>query len=397
MHIPGERNVRRSRVNITELALQRQRLQQAARPRSRHQRINRAHAQLGGEGDIAFPAQLGFHAGELARLHPCFEFAPVTPQHRLGKFDTCCRLGNARLHRPQLSHAHAGVGAGALAHAGGELLDCGNGRAQRHNRQHIGKRGKGRGLEQAVVVDLGPRRVLPGGEYFGRHAAMGRHKRVLDLDVVAAGAGEAERMPVIEAAEIGLRHQEKTPLGCAAGLVGHAAGQHPGRGIDAAGKRPLAREAVAAFHRCRLATRKREASGSQCLRVTVPHIFLRAQFKLADVPRVRGEVGVDPRGRRAGLADFEHGVHQHIEAQLGAAKPHRLHQAQQPCFVQISDGLGRHAAQALGFGSARSNARHQRGGSSARFGGAQALGCRCAAGANRDRFGSHGGSPVCIK
>src|SRR5205085_8365076 len=93
----------------------------------------------------------------------------------------------------------------------------------------------------------------------GRESAICRYKNVVDLDVLAAGSGEANDVPGVDDCVVARRHQKHAVLALPGLLVADDGAEHvPRRGIDAARKRPAAAETITALHAPRAAARENQ-------------------------------------------------------------------------------------------------------------------------------------------
>src|SRR6516162_5938740 len=103
-----------------------------------------------------------------------------------------------------------------------------------------------------------------------------RNKHVGDLDIVAAGAGEADYLPRVDDRVVAGGHQEHARFVLPSLLVADDGAEHvPGGGIDPARKRPAAGQPVAAFHPPGAAARKNQGRADQAVGRLAPDFMLR--------------------------------------------------------------------------------------------------------------------------
>ena len=129
-------------------------------------------------------------------------------------------------------------------------------------------------------------------------------------------------------------------------LVADDGAEHvPGRGIDAARKRPAAAEPITALHAPRTAARENQGRADQAVGRFAPDFMLRLGVPHADQPMVSSQVGQHPGGRAAALADHRGQLEQRAKRQLAAADARRLQHPEEAARMQIGDRLVRQAAQ----------------------------------------------------
>ena len=174
---------------------------------------------------------------------------------------------------------------------------------------------------------------------------------------VAAGRPHADREPGVGDREGAGTDQKERPFRRAAGLD-HAAHHHPSAMIDAAGKRELAGDLVAAVYRDD-AGRGDDGSGNGDVEPFAPDRLLRCLGELADVVRVMDHQAAAPGMRGVGLADFAHHLEPGIEPEPVAAEPRRHQNAGDARGQQFIDQFPRHRPRFFRRGGALAEARRQ--------------------------------------
>src|SRR5205814_6870242 len=110
----------------------------------------------------------------------------------------------------------------------------------------------------------------------GRESTIGRNKNVFELDVLAAGAGEADHVPGVDDRVVARGHQKHAVLALPGLLVADHGAEHiPGCGIDAARKRPAAAQPITALHAPGAAARENQGRADQAIGRVAPDLVLR--------------------------------------------------------------------------------------------------------------------------
>ena len=135
--------------------------------------------------------------------------------------------------------------------------------------------------------------------------AVCRHKSVFHHDVVAAGAAQAQHIPVVFNAVVALGQQEGHMLkaGCAIAFGQQSAQEQPVAMLGAGGEAPAAIELETAFHRLGLAGRH-IGRGNAHAAVLAPDIFLRLSGEQTQLPGVHTDHAINPGGGHTALGQF---------------------------------------------------------------------------------------------
>ncbi len=192
--------------------------------------------------------------------------------------------------------------------------------------------------------------------------AISRHERVLDDDVVAAGASEAGGVPGIDDLVIAFRHEIHAPFRHAVGTrrIGwhESTKQRPIAVKTAAGERPASADAKTAFDRYDLAGR-REREPDQRVRILAPHVLRRAIVEQRHHPLRDADHPIDPARRHIAFGE------RHLDLVIGAdidlvtAPALRLQRAEEAGGTHFVDQAMRHASLAIGLGAAFDQLRNE--------------------------------------
>ena len=155
------------------------------------------------------------------------------------------------------------------------------------------------------------------GELGEGERAMDGDEHVADHDVLAAGAREPHRVPVVVDAAVGRGHEEKSRLGRTVRLRDHAAEKLPLRVVAAAAEASRPGQPVSAVRRDCVSDRRIGPGGERA--AVVPDLVLRRARKAGDQPLVRGEQAIDPAGRPATAGNGGDDLDEHVESVLEAA------------------------------------------------------------------------------
>ncbi|MNF29719.1 hypothetical protein D3C84_104320 [compost metagenome] len=221
--------------------------------------------------------------------------------------------------------------------------------------EHLGERHAVQRRRVQRAAGVGRVVVLLGGV-----GAVEGHEGVLDHDVVAAGAAQADHVPVALDAEIALRHQEgpvAVALADARGQV--AAEEHPVAVLAAGGEAPAPADAVAALH-FRDPGHRHVGRGDQRRGILAPHLLLRLLGEQRQLPRMHRHHAVHPGGGHAALGQRLLDLGKHLGAEFEAAVTRGLHDAEQLRLLQRGDHLVGHLQLMLGLCGILGEQRHQR-------------------------------------
>ena len=191
--------------------------------------------------------------------------------------------------------------------------------------------------------------------------AMLGHERVLDDDVLGAGAGEADDVPGVIDGKIRARDQIVGGAWPIAFGFGRNLGIHedPLRMIAAAGERPAPAQAIAARLAPRRA-RRREAGARDGPTRRAPDVFLSGRRIHAEDDLMVGKYAVNPACRAAAAAERGGDAKPFVEVDLESAVTPGLQPLEQFGVAQIAHGFVGYAPERLGLGRAFAQHRHQR-------------------------------------
>ncbi|MNV40172.1 hypothetical protein D3C71_1317730 [compost metagenome] len=144
-----------------------------------------------------------------------------------------------------------------------------------------------------------------------------RHKHILHFQAFAAGAGQAENVPVVDDLVVGARHQQRNTVdGDAVFVTYQATDEGPLAMVRAARAFPLAAELVAALDLVATAGRsigRRDNDGV----VLAPDVFGGARVHVAEFPLVHAQDHHVPCAAGAAAAQ----LHQHAPKHAGIEFP----------------------------------------------------------------------------
>ncbi|MNZ65975.1 hypothetical protein D3C78_841800 [compost metagenome] len=222
--------------------------------------------------------------------------------------------------------------------------------AARHADDHRGHGGvehvEERHLEQVLDVTVGVLVVVA-----DHVAAIGRHEDFLDQQLLAAGAGQADHMPVVFDLEVAALHPERAELHLPC-VVDHAAAEEGAAGgvIATAGGQPLAVEQVAAVD-AGDGAEGRVGGGHQTGVVLAPQLVAAARVEQADLEGMHTEHHHVPGAGRAAAGQLHQHLVQHVGVHLVAAPALGLQDLEEAGFLEGLDGLaGNHARLLAGLG-----------------------------------------------
>jgi hypothetical protein len=142
-------------------------------------------------------------------------------------------------------------------------------------------------------------RGRPGEEVTDHHRAVRRDKNVIEHQRFAAGAREAEHLPVVDDLDVGERHEEVRDAAQVAHLAEEGAEDRPLRVVASAGKGVVAGQAPAARNRPGGSPRRQRRSGDR-FGIGAPNVDLSLFGILGDDPLMLGQNRIYPgRGRAA--------------------------------------------------------------------------------------------------
>jgi hypothetical protein len=166
------------------------------------------------------------------------------------------------------------------------------------------------------------------------------NKHVVQHQGLAAGAEQAQHLPVVDDLDLGERHQEIRDVPGIALLAEKGADDRPLRIVAAARERITPAQPPAARHMPGRLARRQRGRGDG-LGVLAPDIDLRLLGILGDDPLMLGEHRIDPGRRRAAIGQLLDDPREQAEPALHAAEAPRLQDAQDAGRVILGDRLGR--------------------------------------------------------
>src|SRR5947208_4441112 len=220
--------------------------------------------------------------------------------------------------------------------------------------------GDDRHSEQRPVVELRPRVLESAAAARERERAPLRNEDLLHLDVLAAGADHAHRVPGVDDPVVALRHYAEAPIhwGLAVVAVDRDREHVPVAVVHARGERPPPADDKAVFCNPTTSRGKRDRGGDERIRVGVPHLVLRLGLVVAEDPVVAAEVADVPGGGGAAARELGHDIDDCLERQLHAAEAPGLVEAEQARLVQQLLVLGQQHARVLALLRALEERRH---------------------------------------
>jgi len=268
------------------------------------------------------------------------------------RVDAGARLGQTQLHGGELGHAAAAAGdraaGGALARHGKEVGERALGHAEHRRHDRDRQHGEERLPIKLVWVVAHPRGGRIGELGEGEHA-MGGNEGVASDDVLAAGAREPHRVPIVVDGAVGGAQQEKSRRRSSIRLRDHAAEELPLRVVATAAEASNAGEPIAAIGGDGAGDRRISAGGERG--AVLPDLVLRRFGEAGDEPLVRGEEPIDPAGRAAAAGNGGDDLRENIEAVFESAISAWLHDAKKVGLPHALDHVLADAA--LGFGLLR--------------------------------------------
>ena len=166
------------------------------------------------------------------------------------------------------------------------------------------------------------------------------------FDVLAAGAAQAARVPVVDDPVLRAVQQEDALLGRRVLVEPGEPGEHvPVARVDPARERPAPRDHVAVLHLARLRRREHERRGDQRIGRASPDLVLGARRKHAEHQMVRKEIDEIPRARGARAREQRAESDHRGELELGAADAARLVDPVELGVVEVAQRLVGNAAQ----------------------------------------------------
>src|SRR5882672_10566667 len=169
-----------------------------------------------------------------------------------------------------------------------------------------------------------------------RQGAVLRHERLLDHNVLAAGAAQAHDVPVVVDDVVTTRHEKTAHIGRRVCLHGRdsTTEDSPLAKIAAARERPAPAEQEApidTFH----CPGWRQGRGDLEARILVPDIFLRRRGKQAKLPVVHADDGEAPGARSTDSADLYAGLKEHPRIQLIAPIAPGLERPEESSLLEL--------------------------------------------------------------
>jgi hypothetical protein len=357
LHVPGERDVLGHRMHVAPGTLQRIVQREPASAGDRQQALDCLHAELDRVPDIEPVAHARIVVGQRTQASHVVDPAAIDLQQR-ACCDLGCCLGETKLDRRLVGELDGG-NRGLAGQLVADLIERALCRAERSAHQAVGESREQRQRIEVALVGFGARRAAVARRHH-RQQAVRRRERVRHDDIVAAGRGEADRVPDVLDVVLAAIEEHEMLLRRLVSLRHHGEQDHALTMIDVAGEAPAAAQTNAgamAAHR-RSDRQERTRHGSRGL--GVPQLVLRLAWKHAeDPPMARGDAR-GPSARHATARRFrrQHGV-QPVAA-FHAAVPRRLQRTAETGPAKVAVGGVGNAPDALGFGGPLAQHRHQR-------------------------------------
>src|SRR6266480_6220814 len=219
--------------------------------------------------------------------------------------------------------------------------------------------------EQRPAVELRPRVLESAAAARERERAPLRNEDLLHLDVLAAGADHAHRVPRVDDLVLALRHHAEAPIHW--GFTGRRLAvlavdrdrEHvPVAVVDAGREWPSAADDEPIIDFFPSAGGQGNGRRDQYVRIRVPHLVLRLWLVVAEDPVVAAEVADVPGGGGAAARELRHDIDDRLERQLHAAEAPGLVEAEQARLVQQLLVLGQKHARVLALLRALEERRH---------------------------------------